>query len=307
MKRKHNGKLVHRTLLFSAGHNLKYIHKSFTTECDAIVFDLEDAVPEDKKEEARNILKKIFESGSLPDDRSVYVRINPLDSGYTLLDLDATISANINGFVYPMAKRAEDIIAFDAQLSLKEKLLDLPQGYFDIIVLIETPAAVLKVYEIASASKRVKGLLFGSEDFLAGQEGRHGKDGRGIEVPRHLVAMTAKSLGIMAIDTPYVNVGDFEGLEKHINQARDLGFDGMLIMSPREIEMANSLYTPDKNEVHHANEIVRLSAEASKDNKGIIMYNGVFVSPPTLKAARKLLEKYDAIKKYEKFINDSKR
>ena len=123
MKKKYSGKLIHRSLLFTAGHNLKYLEKSFQTDADAIVYDLEDAVPEGRKKEAREILRDYL-SKPLPDNRSVYVRINPLETGYTMLDIDATASPNINGFVYPMTNTREDMIAFDAQLFLKEKQLN---------------------------------------------------------------------------------------------------------------------------------------------------------------------------------------
>lgn len=305
MKQKYKGKLIHRTLLFTAGHNLKYINKAFKTQADAIVFDLEDAVPQTKKVEAREVLKKYL-SKPLPDNRSAYVRINPLETGYTILDLDAVVSPYLDGFVYPMAYSAKDLIAFDAQLSLKEKILGLPHKFFDIIVLIETPESVLKLSEIASASDRIVGLLFGSEDFLAEQEGSHGENGVGMQVPRHLVAMAAKANGLMAIDTPFVNVGDFEGLKNHIKQAKILGYDGMLIMSPKELDIANKMYVPDKEEIKRASEIVELNEKAKKENKGIVIYNGVFVSPPTLKAAQKTMKKVENIKNYLNFINKSR-
>ncbi len=301
MKTKYNKQLIHRTLLFTAGHNLKYLNKSFTTDADAIVFDLEDAVPINKKDLARKTLKE-FLSKELPDNRPVYVRINPLDTGETLLDLDSVASSNLNGFVYPMAHSARDITVFDAQLTLKEKTLGLAKNYFDIIVLIETPESIININEIAGASDRIVGLLFGSEDFLAEQGGEHGENASGIAVPRHLIAMAAKAHNILAIDTPYVNVGDFEGLKKHINQAKQMGFEGMLIMSPREISTVKKMYTPSEHEIAKAKKIVELSNEATLENRGIAIYDGMFISPPTLKAAKKLIRKVDAIQNYEDFI-----
>ncbi|MCB2221976.1 MAG: CoA ester lyase [Bacteroidetes bacterium] len=301
MKKKYNGKLIHRSLLFTAGHNRKYLDKSFQTAADAIVYDLEDAVPESRKKEAREILRE-FLAQPLPDNRPVYVRINPLETGLTMMDIDATACQNLNGFVYPMTNTREDLIAFDAQLFLKEKQLGLPPHYFDVIALIETPEGVLNLREIAAASKRLVGLLFGSEDFLAEQEGRHGKEARGMQTPRHMVALTAKANKIMAIDSPYVQVGDFEGLKEHIEQARDMGYEGMLVMSPREIDIIHERYTPDENEVNRAAEIIRLAEEAAKNDRGIIIHEGIFVSPPTLKAARKLFERSSNIKNYLDFI-----
>jgi citrate lyase subunit beta/citryl-CoA lyase len=306
MKEKHSGKLIHRTVLFTAGHNEKYLQKTFSTDADAIVFDLEDAVPYNKKDEARKILKE-FLSKPLPDNRPVYVRINPLNSGDTLLDLDATICPNINGFLYPMTNSAQDVIIFAAQLSLKEKQLNLPNGYFDIITVIETPAGVLNIQEIATSSKRVIGLLFGSEDFLAEQEGNHGENSEGINVPRHLISMAARAANIMAIDTPYVNVGDFEGLKKHIKKAKNLGYNGMVVMSPRELPIIKELYTPNERELEYANKIVKLSEAAVKENRGIVISDGVFVSPPTLKASKKTISRINAIRDYENFINNSKK
>lgn len=303
---KFNKKLVHRTLLFTAGHNIKYLNKSFQTDADAIVFDLEDAVPISKKEEAREILRN-FLSNDLPDNRPVYVRINPLGTGLTLLDLDFVASKRLNGFVYPMAYTAKDLIAFDAQLSLKEKLLGLPKNHFDIIVLIETPESVMNISEIAVASERIVGLLFGSEDFLAEQDGEHGENAEGISVPRHLIAMAAKANNLLAIDTPYViKIGDPEGLKKHIQQAKNLGFNGMLIMSPKEIPIAKEMYTPSEEEIDMARNMVKLSEEAAKENRGIAIYNGIFISPPTLKAAKKILKRAKAIEEYETFIEESK-
>jgi len=301
MKKKYNGKLIHRSLLFTAGHNLKYLQKSFQTKADAIVYDLEDAVPESKKKEAREILRDYL-SNPLPDNRSVYVRINPLETGLTMMDIHATASPNINGFVYPMTNTREDLIAFDAQLFLMEKQLGLPHGHFDVIALIETPEGILNLREIATATNRLVGLLFGSEDFLAEQEGRHGKEARGMETPRHMVAMAAKANNIMAIDSPYVQVGDYEGLKEHIEQARDMGYEGMLVMSPREIDIIHERYTPDEAEVKKASEIIRLANEAAKNDRGIIIHEGLFVSPPTLKAARKLFERNKAINDYLEFI-----
>jgi len=306
MKNKYKEKLVHRSFLFTPGHNEKFISKSFFTDADAIVFDLEDAVPSNKKKEARQILKS-FLTQEMPDDRPLYVRINPIESGMTLLDLDAVVSPNINGFVYPMSSSAHDMIAFGAQLSLKETELGLPKNYFDIIALVETPKGVHNIKEITEASSRIIGILFGSEDFLAKQGGRHGPDGRGIAVPRHLIAMAAKAAGVLAIDTPYVDIENYEGLEAHINQALDFGFDGMGVMTPKQIPIIHKMYSPEVGVLEKAHEIAEIHAEAEKNNKGITVKNGIFVSPPTLKNAQRVLKRETEIKNYIDFIKSSKK
>jgi citrate lyase subunit beta/citryl-CoA lyase len=287
-------------MLFTAGHIDRYIQKAFTSDADCIVLDLEDAVPESKKVFARsNIVEHVTQRQDTK--YPVMVRINPMESGMTLLDLDQVACKEIGGFVYPKAYCASDVEAFDAQLTLKERVLGLDHGHFDIVVLMETPESILKAYEIATASPRVIGLLFGSEDFLSDMEGFHGPDGRSILCPRHIISMAARAAGIAAIDTPYVQVRDDDGLRVHITQARELGYEGMLVMTPRQIEIAREMYTPAEEKVEEAREMVRLAAEASAADRGIAVSKGVFISPPTLKGAKNLLKRYDAIKAFEEY------
>ena len=237
------GPWLFRTMLFTAGHNERYIRKAFVSAADCIVLDLEDAVPDGMKETARGVIRDVLCAGPRVS-RPVLVRINPMETGLTLADLDGVACANLDGFVYPKAYCGDDIKVFDAQLALKEKVLGLDAGHFRLVVLIETPRAVLNAYEIAVASRRVVGLLFGCEDFLTDIEGDHGPDQRSLLVARHMISMAARAAGMIPIDTPYVQVHDPEGLRDHIRRARELGFEGMLVMSPRQIEVAQEMYTP---------------------------------------------------------------
>lgn len=289
---------VFRTLLFTAGHSDRYIGRAFKSRADCVVLDLEDAVPEGKKDEARQRIRALLED-KLDFGRPLLVRINPMETGLTLLDLDGVACERLDGFVYPKAYSGDDIKAFSAQLSLKERMLGLEQGHFAVIPLIETPLAVLNAADIALASRRNVGLLFGCEDFLTDMEGGHGPGQRSLLVPRHLVSMAARGAGIAAIDTPYVQVHDDEGLREHIWRARELGFEGMLVMSPRQIEVARELYTPSAEEVHDCREMARLAEEAAAANRGIALYGKRFVSPPTLKRARKVLRRAEAIARFE--------
>ncbi|MCU4162538.1 HpcH/HpaI aldolase/citrate lyase family protein [Carboxylicivirga caseinilyticus] len=299
----YKGRFVARTLLFTAGHNWHYLEKAFQSDADVIVIDLEDAVPSARKSEARESITKILDS-DLPDKRPVFVRINPMETGDTLKDLDVAADVRLFGFVYPKAYNAKDIEVFDAQLTLKEKNLGIENGHFKIIVLLETPESVLNALEIAKASERVVGLLFGSEDFLAEIEGGHGVGGRSILTPRHMVAMAARAAGIVPIDTPYVNIGDYEGLKQHIDQAKELGFEGMLVMSPKEIELVKTSYTPTIEEVERADEILKLYEEVNNADRGISVKKGLFISPPTVSRARKVLARMDKIKSFEAYIKN---
>ncbi|MCF8090645.1 MAG: CoA ester lyase [Desulfotignum sp.] len=298
MEKPFKGPWVMRTFLFVPGHIEKYLQKASQSEADCVALCLEDAVPLEEKENARKTIGKVLRSGAF-ENIPVFVRINSMDTGMTLKDLESVACKELDGFVYPMAYTPDDIKSFDAQLSLVENQLSLEKGHFSIVVLIETPLAVLKAYEIATASKRVVALLFGCEDYMAEMESRYSIEERSLFTPRNMIAMAARAAGVEPLDTPYVKVHDLEGLKRFATLGRDLGMSGMLVMSPRQIEVARKCYTPSEDEIETATEIVTAAEEARKEGRGIVIVKGNFVSPPTLKQARKVLDRYADIQKVE--------
>ncbi|GAH28761.1 unnamed protein product, partial [marine sediment metagenome] len=233
-------------------------------------------------------------------NKPIMVRINSLESGLTLIDLDSVACKNLCGFILSKPYCSDDIKAFDAMLKLKEEALGLEIGHFDIIALIETASAVLNAHEIAVASPRIIGLLFGCEDFLADTEGTYGPDQRTLQLPRHLICLAARAARVVPIDSPYVQAHDDTGLRKHIQRAKELGFEGMLVMSPRQIDIVHEMYTPSNKEITDSIKMVQCADEAVKNNRGIAIYDDKLISPPTLKGAKKILQRSESIKKFEK-------
>ncbi len=301
MSKQYPGPWILRSMLFTSGHNRKFINKAFNSRADCIVLDLEDAVPVGSKADARVVTREILES-DLPDKRPVFVRINPMETGLTLIDLDGVACRELAGFVYPKAYSARDVEAFSAQLALIEMHLGLEKGHFDIIVLMETPQAILNALEIANSSPRVIGLLFGCEDYLTDMRGAHGPGGRSLQVPRHMVSMAARAAGIVPIDTPFVDVHDAEGLQEHISQAKELGFEGMLVMSPRQNEVANLRYSVSDQERQEATDII---AAANDSSRGISVKKNLFVSPPTHRRAKDLLARCASLEAFERNVSSS--
>jgi len=302
MSKPYEGSWVIRTFLFVPGHIDKMLAKGTSSDADCVALCLEDAVPEEEKENARKKIREVLGKG-LYKKKTVFVRINPIETGLTLKDLEGVACKELNGFVYPMAYTPDDIKKFDAQLSLTEDQLGLVKGHFSIIVLIETPLAVLNAYDIAKASDRVVGLLFGCEDYMAEMESRYSEKEKSLFVPRSLIAMAARAAGIEAIDTPYVRVHDLEGLERFATLGRDLGMSGMLVMTPRQLDTAKKCYTPSQEEIAYATEVVESAEQARREGRGIIVVNDKFISPPTLKQATKLLDRVNAIECLEAYCN----
>jgi citrate lyase subunit beta/citryl-CoA lyase len=150
---------------------------------------------------------------------------------------------------------------------------------------------VLNAQDICQASDRVVAIAFGCEDFVSDLEGVHDHEGQSLRTPRALIAMAARANGVIPVDTVHINVHDLEGLEENVKLARLLGFEGMLILHPKEIELAHRYFSPSEKEVEDAKEMLRLADEAQKQNKGVAVVNGKFIGPPMVIAAKKILKK----------------
>lgn len=277
--------------MFVPGHNERLIMSASRSTADALILDIEDSVmPISNKQLAREkVIEKV--TSGLFKNFYVFPRINDRESGFLLKDVQALTIEGITGFVYPKAKRGEDIYFFDKLLETIEYEKGFPVGNFKIVPLIETSAAVLNAQDICLASNRVVAIAYGCEDFIADLEGIHDPDGKSLYVPRAMIAMAARATGVIPIDTVHINVHDLEGLEENVKIARILGFEGMLILHPKELEIAHKYFSLSEKEIEDAKTMLKLSEEAEKMNKGVAVLNGKFIGPPMVIAAKKILER----------------
>jgi citrate lyase subunit beta / citryl-CoA lyase len=154
---------------------------------------------------------------------------------------------------------------------------------------------VINAQEICSASKRVVAIAFGCEDFIADLEGIHDAEQESLFTPRAMIAMAARATGVIPIDTVHIHVHDLVDLEKNLITAKKLGFEGMLVLNPKELALAHQYYSPGEKEVKEAEEMLLLYAESQKEGKGVAVKNGKFIGPPMVLAAKKVLEKNQLI------------
>ena len=288
-----------RSLMFVPAHNAKLMDSAIRTPADVLLFDIEDSVqPVANKQVARDMVVKYMQEGKFAG-RNVFPRINDRESGQLLKDVTQLTIPGIAGFMYPKAKRGEDIYFFDKLLETIEYEKGIEIGTYKIIPLIETASAVLNVQEICQASKRVVAIAYGSEDFIADLEGIHDEEHVSLFTPRAIIAMGARAHNIIPIDTVHVRVKDLEDLEKNLVLSRKLGFEGMMILNPMELELAHRYYSPSPEEVEHSKEILRLDQEARENGVGVAIMNGKFVGPPFVIKAKKILKLHESITRIE--------
>ncbi|MFA7097979.1 MAG: CoA ester lyase [Gammaproteobacteria bacterium] len=289
--------MIMRSLMFVPGHNEKLLNSASRSAADVLLLDLEDSVqPESNKAIARQKIAEWVSSGKL-ENYYIFPRVNDRESGHLLKDVHALTIPGITGFMYPKAKKGEDIYFFDKLLETIEYEKKIPIGTYKIIPLIEMSAAVLNAQEICQASKRVVAIAFGCEDFVSDLEGVHDHDGQSIFVPRAMIALAARANGVIPIDTVHINVHDLEDLEKNLVLAKNLGFEGMLVLHPKELELVHKYFSPSEQEYADAKEMLNLYAESKNENKGVAVKNGKFIGPPMVIAANKVIRKFEFIHK----------
>ncbi|WPP53311.1 HpcH/HpaI aldolase/citrate lyase family protein [Catalinimonas niigatensis] len=286
---------VMRSLMFVPAHNEKLMESASRKDADVVLLDLEDSVqPTQNKAVARENIKK-FVTEKRFRNHLVFPRVNDRESGQLLKDVYELSIEGIDGFMYPKSKKGEDIYFFDKLLETIEYEKGFPIGTFKIIALIETAAAVLNASEICQASDRVIALAYGCEDFIADLGGIHDQEGKSLYTPRALISMAARANHIIPIDTVHIDVHNLSDLEENLKLAKILGYEGMLVLNPKEIPLVHTYFTPSEQEIKDAKELLMLADQAKEEGKGVAVMNGKFLGPPMILTAKKILTKTEII------------
>lgn len=286
-----------RSLMFVPGHNEKLLASAARSSADVLLLDIEDSVlPVSNKQIARDSVVKWIKEDKFKN-HMVFPRVNDRESGQLLKDLMQLTIPGVDGFMYPKSYTGQDIYFIDKLLDTIEYEKGFPQGTFKLIPLIETSAAVLNAQEICSVSKRVIAIAFGSEDFISDLEGIHDHTHESLFSPRAIIAMAARANKVIPIDTVHTNVHDLEDLEHNIIVAKKLGFEGMLVLNPKELPLVHKYYSPSEVDVTDAKEMLLSAQEASASGKGVALMGGKFIGPPMVLAAKKILKKNKLITK----------
>ncbi|NLJ59225.1 MAG: CoA ester lyase [Tissierellia bacterium] len=289
-----------RSLMFVPAHSERLMDSAARVNADVLLLDIEDSVqPVQNKQIARDNILRYIAEGKFKN-RVLFPRVNDRESGELLKDVYQLTVDGIKGFMYPKAKKGEDVYFFSKLLETIEYEKGFPVGTFKIIALIETASAVMNIQDICSTCpSRLIAVAFGCEDFVTNLGGKHDRDGQSIFTPRAMIAMGAKANGIIPIDTVHIKVHDLEDLEKNLILAKKLGFEGMLVLNPKELPLVHQYFSPSQEEIAWAREMLKLSDEAIASGKGVAVKNNKFIGPPMVKMAKDILNK---VKKIEQQI-----
>jgi len=276
-----------RSVLYIPGSKDRALEKATGLACDAIIFDLEDAVAVDEKVNARAILIKALTEADF-GARMRIVRINGLDSDWGREDALAMAAAlkegvKIDAVLIPKVSTKSDL---DAVANL---IPTVP-----LWAMMETALGMLNAADIA-AHPRLEGMVMGTNDLAKELQSRFRPDRLPLQTGLGLCLLAAKAFGKIIVDGVYNAFKDDEGLKAECDQGRDMGFDGKTLIHPAQLEIANAAFAPSEAEIDLAKRQIAAFDAAQAQGQGVAVVDGKIVENLHIVTARQVLSKAEAI------------
>lgn len=276
-----------RSFLFAPANHPRKVEKVFAAGADAIILDLEDACAASEKEESRAVAVQALKA---PRSCLGYVRVNAADTQWCFRDLDGVIGSWLDGIVIPKIERPEDLVLVDWMMAQFERERGLPIGGIDLMPIIETGAGLHAIDAIVGASTRIKRVSFGAGDFTRDMGLKWSADEAELAYTRSRLVLASRVGGLEPpIDTVHIDLADEESLEQSIATGVKFGFQGKLLIHPKQVERTNQAYMPSPAEIARAQKIVDAFNAAEADGSASIQVDGYFIDYPILEKAERVL------------------
>lgn len=267
----------YRSTLYIPGANARAMDKARGLACDAIIFDLEDAVAPDAKPGARTALRAQLDQGGY-GARQRIVRINDLSSEWGREDAQAFADAPIDALLLPKVDSADDIAR------LAGIVADVP-----IWAMIETPLGVLNAADIAA---RAGGLVMGTNDLVKDLNARPDPARSQIQHALQLAVLAARAHDVVALDGVCNAIHDTDQLQAEAIQGRDMGFHGKTLIHPAQLQVANAVFAPSADDIVQARRVI---AAFDATESGVAVLDGRIIESLHVETARATLAIADAI------------
>jgi citrate lyase subunit beta / citryl-CoA lyase len=278
-----------RSVLFVPGANPRALGKARALPADGLIFDLEDAVAPDGKDNARADVAAALRAGGYRP-RELILRVNPLESPWGDADLAVAAGMPLDAVLLPKVENSERVRHV---IDLLDSLGAPPE--LALWCMIETPLGVLAAADIAAASPRLGALVVGTTDLTKDLQARETSDRRSLLTALSLVLLAGRAHGRTVLDGVHLDLDDAEGFASACRQARDLGFDGKTLIHPTQIDPANAAFSPSAAEIAWARHLIAAYAQAASAGKGAVRVDGRLVEALHVEAARRTLALVDAI------------
>ena len=273
----------HRTYLYAPGHVARIVDKALASTADAVILDLEDAVPQSEKRAARDAVHEL----ACGFGRRFHVRVNRgVDA-----DVRAAVGPATEAIRLPKVETTDEVRNAEALIAEREATLGLPIGAIGLYLTIESALGAHRAADLLGASDRTVRLAFGATDFLAdiGAVGA-APDGEATVVARGMLVIASRVASRAApIDSVHTRLDDDEGLRRSATWARSLGFFGKSVIHPRQVPIVHEAFTPTEAEVAWATNVEEALAEAEIVGSSAVVLAGEFVDPAVVARAQGIL------------------
>lgn len=278
-----------RSMLLVPAYNKNNVEKAKTVLADAVIFDLE-AILEDQREVGRETLRTVYkEQGSKFGESERVLRVNNLGSEDLKKDLALAKEIELDALLFSKIDSKEDVLE-------AVKLLEEVNPNLTLMIMIETPLSVLNIQEICVASPKVEVVVVGSNKLANRLQIDIKRGAKAIVTYLAQIALAAKAYGKIVIDGPHFDVLDEFACEDSTKDAFNLGFDGKSLIHPVQIEYINDIFTPKQTEVKEYEDMIQKYEEATKKGKEVILYNDRLVDSSRIKWAKKMIKLYETYK-----------
>ncbi|MDD9716775.1 L-malyl-CoA/beta-methylmalyl-CoA lyase [Dinoroseobacter sp. PD6] len=302
-----------RCQLFGPGSRPAIFEKMAASAADVINLDLEDSVaPDDKAQARKNVIQAI---GDIDwGTKTLSVRINSLDTPFwyrDVVDLMEQAGERLDQIMIPKVGCAEDIYAVDALVTAAEAAAGRTRK-ISFEVIIESAAGIAHVEDIAAASPRLQAMSLGAADFAASMgmqttgiggtqenyymlhEGaKHWSD------PWHwaqaAIVAACRTHGVLPVDGPFGDFSDDEGFRAQARRSATLGMVGKWAIHPKQVAIANEVFTPSAEAVAEAREILAAMEQAKANGEGATVYKGRLVDIASIKQAEVIVAQSELI------------
>ncbi len=282
-----------RSVLYMPGSNSRALEKAKGLAADALILDLEDAVAPGEKVAARGLVCEVVKAGGY-GKREVAIRINGLGTDHGIDDLKAACAAGPDAILIPKAQ-SEAMIQEVEALMVEYGAPETTQ----IWAMMETPLGVLHAEKVAMASTRLTVFIMGTNDLAEDLHATQTADRAPLVPALAHCLLVARSYGMVVVDGVYNAFKDTDGFAKRCAQSREMGFDGITLIHPAQVDTANAAFAPDTRAVETAMAQIKAFEEAAERGEGVAVHEGKIVENLHAEAARKLLHRHNAIRAME--------
>lgn len=288
-----------RSVLFIPGNRESWVAGAHENDADVVILDLEDSVPPEEKDSAREIVAEHLPA--LRDEgQRVHVRVNAhpnASEGFAEHDYEAVVCEELEAITVPKVRESDDVERLDTVLTHIERREGIEEGSIELTVSVETAQAMRRVYELCTAAERVAtigcGAVRGTDTNRALGFEWTGPGREGLETLhlREQALMDARAADIeYPLAGTYVDIEDIEGLRKDMRFSREMGYTGYLVIHPSHVEHANEIFLPDPDTVEYWVGAMEALVEGEHEGRSAVRYDGDMIDIANIETAQRYLE-----------------